>query len=49
MKKKTPTKKFPTKAVVKAAPKKAAKPMPMPQGRPDMPLAATPEPQQMMM
>lgn len=53
MKKKTATKKFPTKAakpVAKKAPAKpAAKPMQMPQGRPDTPLAPTPEPQQPMM
>lgn len=45
------TQKFPTKAVkpaAKQAAKKAAKPMAIPQGRPDTPLAETPEPQTMM-
>lgn len=50
MKKKTSTKKFPTKVAKPVAKKVAAKPQSaMPMGRPDMPLAATPEPQQMMM
>jgi hypothetical protein len=48
------TQKFPTKAakpVAKVAAKQPAQKSPqqvMPQGRPDMPLAATPQPQQMM-
>ena len=41
------TQKFPTKAAKPAA-KQAAKPMAIPQGRPDTPLAETPEPQTMM-
>ena len=49
MKKKTTTKKFPTKAAKPVAKKPAAKPQSMPMGRPDMPLAETPQPQQMMM
>lgn len=40
------TKKFPTKAAAPAVAKKVASSMPM--GRPDMPLANTPEPQPMM-
>jgi hypothetical protein len=48
------TQKFPTKAakpVAKVAAKQPVQKGPqqvMPQGRPDMPLAATPQPQQMM-
>ena len=50
-KKSIPTKKFPTKATKMVIPNQVAREpqqQGMPQGRPDTPLAATPEPQQLM-